>query len=274
MVSYINETFIESTAASIPVNDLGLQRGYGVFDFLRVKGQQPLFLQQHIDRLYRSLELMRLHLSYSKEELINIIQSLIDQNQLSHSGIRITVTGGASPDGYTPVDPHLIIVQQSIPEPPQAMLTGPYKLVTYQYRRQLPEVKTTDYLMAIWLQPWVKEQGAHDVLYHDNGWVSECPRSNFFIITKENVLVTPHEGMLKGVTRSNILKVAKGIMKVEERAVSLEDIRSAKEAFISSSTKRLIPVTGIDDVVFNSYDSDCISRTLFEALSLLEASKE
>lgn len=274
MVSYINETFIESTAASIPVNDLGLQRGYGVFDFLRVKGQQPLFLQQHIDRLYRSLELMRLHLSYSKEELINIIQSLIDQNQLSHSGIRITVTGGASPDGYTPVDPHLIIVQQSIPEPPQAMLTGPYKLVTYQYRRQLPEVKTTDYLMAIWLQPWVKEQGAHDVLYHDNGWVSECPRSNFFIITKENVLVTPHEGMLKGVTRSNILKVAKGIMKVEERAVSLEDIRSAKEAFISSSTKRLIPVTGIDDVVFNSYDSDCISRTLFEALALLEASKE
>ncbi|BFG70990.1 branched-chain-amino-acid transaminase [Sediminibacterium sp. KACHI17] len=274
MVSYINETFIESTAASIPVNDLGLQRGYGVFDFLRVKGQQPFFLQQHIDRLYRSLELMRLHLSYSKEELINIIQSLIDQNQLSHSGIRITVTGGASPDGYTPVDPHLIIVQQSIPEPPQAMLTGPYKLVTYQYRRQLPEVKTTDYLMAIWLQPWVKEQGAHDVLYHDNGWVSECPRSNFFIITKENVLVTPHEGMLKGVTRSNILKVAKGIMKVEERAVSLEDIRSAKEAFISSSTKRLIPVTGIDDVVFNSYDSDCISRTLFEALALLEASKE
>jgi branched-chain amino acid aminotransferase len=274
MVSYINETFIESTAASIPVNDLGLQRGYGVFDFLRVKGQQPLFLQQHIDRLYRSLELMRLHLSYSKEELINIIQSLIDQNQLSHSGIRITVTGGASPDGYTPVDPHLIIVQQSIPEPPQAMLTSPYKLVTYQYRRQLPEVKTTDYLMAIWLQPWVKEQGAHDVLYHDNGWVSECPRSNFFIITKENVLVTPHEGMLKGVTRSNILKVAKGIMKVEERAVSLEDIRSAKEAFISSSTKRLIPVTGIDDVVFNSYDSDCISRTLFEALALLEASKE
>jgi D-alanine transaminase/branched-chain amino acid aminotransferase len=272
MISYINGQFIDSTIATIPVNDLGLQRGYGVFDFLRVKGRYPLFLQQHIDRLYRSLEHMRLQLSYSKEELITIIQSLIDQNKLLHSGIRITVTGGASPDGYTPAEPHIIIVQQSIPEPPESILTTPYKLVTYPYRRQLPEVKTTDYLMAIWLQPWIKEQGAQDVLYHSGGWVSECPRSNFFIITKENVLVTPHEGMLKGVTRSNILSVAKEIMKVEERAVSLEDIHSAKESFISSSTKRIIPVTGVDETLFNSYHSGSISRKLFEALRMLEPS--
>lgn len=270
MISYINGQFIDSSIATIPVNDLGLQRGYGVFDFLRVKGKHPLFLQQHIDRLYRSLEHMRLQLSYSKEELITIIQSLIDQNKLTHSGIRITVTGGASADGYTHAEPHIIIVQQAIPEPPEMMLTTPYKLVSYPYRRQLPEVKTTDYLMAIWLQPWIKEQGAQDVLYHSNGWVSECPRSNFFIITKENVLITPHEGMLKGVTRSNILSVAKEIMQVEERALSLEDIRNAKEAFISSSTKRIIPVTAVDETIFDSYYSGSISEKLFEALRMLE----
>jgi branched-chain amino acid aminotransferase len=274
MISYINGQFIDSSIAAIPVNDLGLQRGYGVFDFLRVKGQHPLFLQQHIDRLYRSLDHMRLHVSYTKEELIQIIQSLIDQNKLSHSGIRITVTGGASPDGYTPVEPHIIVVQQPIPEPPNTILTTPYTLVTYPYRRQLPEVKTTDYLMAIWLQPWIKEQGAQDVLYHSNGWVSECPRSNFFIVTKENVLVTPHEGMLKGVTRSNTLSVAKEIMQVEERALSLEDIRNAKEAFISSSTKRIIPVTGVDETIFNSYHSDCIAGKLFEALCMLESTTQ
>lgn len=270
MISYINGTFIESTAATIPVNDLGLQRGYGVFDFLRVKGQQPLFLQQHIDRLYRSLEYMRLQLPHTKEELITIIQSLIDQNQLPHSGIRITVTGGASPDGYTPVDPHLIIVQQPIPEPPETILTAPYKLVTHAYRRQLPEVKTTDYLMAIWLQPWIKEQGAQDVLYHADGWVTECPRSNFFIVTQDNTLVTPSVGMLKGVTRANILQVAKELMQVEERPVSLEDIYTAKEAFISSSTKRIIPVSGIDTTVFNNNNSESQARQLFEALRLLE----
>ncbi|MBL0882202.1 MAG: aminotransferase class IV [Chitinophagaceae bacterium] len=270
MISYINGTFIDSTAASIPVNDLGLQRGYGVFDFLRVKGSQPLFLQQHIDRLYRSLEYMRLQLPYSKEELITIIQSMIHQNQLQHSGIRITVTGGASPDGYTPVEPHLIIVQQPIPEPPDNMLTSPYQLVTYSYSRQLPEVKTTDYLMALWLQPWIKKQNAQDVLYHSDGWVSECPRSNFFIITPDNVLVTPDSGMLKGVTRANILSVAREIMQVEERSVNLEEIRTAKEAFISSSTKRIIPVSAIDDMHLNTYSSNSISAQLFEALRMLE----
>jgi branched-chain amino acid aminotransferase len=270
MISYINGAFIDSTAAAIPVNDLGLQRGYGVFDFLRVKGSQPLFLQQHIDRLYRSLEYMRLQLPHRKEELITIIQSLIDQNQLPHSGIRITVTGGASPDGYTPVEPHLIIVQQAIPEPPDTMLTLPYQLVTHHYRRQLPEVKTTDYLMAIWLQPWIKEQGAQDVLYHADGWVSECPRSNFFMITQENVLITPKEGMLKGVTRANILSVAGEIMQVEERPVSLEDIRNAKEAFVSSSTKRIIPVTGIDNLFNQHYDNDSIVKRLFQSLVELE----
>lgn len=270
MITYINGTFIDSTAAGIPINDLGLQRGYGVFDFLRVKGSQPLFLQQHIDRLYRSLEYMRLQLPYRKEELITIIQSLIHQNRLPNSGIRITVTGGASPDGYTPVEPHLIIVQQPIPEPPDSILTSPYQLVTHQYRRQLPEVKTTDYLMAIWLQPWIKAQGAHDVLYHADGWVSECPRSNFFIITEENILVTPNEGMLKGVTRGNILSVAGKIMQVEERPVSLEDIRNAKEAFISSSTKRIIPVSAVDEIDFGTYTENSFSARLFEALRLLE----
>lgn len=270
MITYVNGKFVESTAASIPVNDLGLQRGYGVFDFLRVKGKQPLFLQQHIDRLYRSLEYMRLQLSHSKEELITIIQSLIDQNQLAHSGIRITVTGGASPDGYTPVEPHLIIVQQTVPEPPERMLTLPYKLITHHYRRQLPEVKTTDYLMAIWLQPLIKEQDAQDVLYHFNGSISECPRSNFFIITQENILITPNEGMLKGVTRANILSVAKQMMRVEERPVTLEDIRTAKEAFISSSTKRIIPVSAVDEFRFSSYSADSFSGRLFDALRLLE----
>ena len=270
MITYVNGTFVESTAASIPVNDLGLQRGYGVFDFLRVKGKQPLFLAQHIDRLYRSLTHMRLQLPQSKEELTAIIQSLIDQNQLAHSGIRITVTGGASPDGYTPVEPHLIIVQQPIPEPPERMLTSPYKLITHHYRRQLPEVKTTDYLMAIWLQPRIKELDAQDVLYHFNGSVSECPRSNFFIITQENILVTPNEGMLKGVTRGNILSVAKQIMPVEERTVTLEDICTAKEAFISSSTKRIIPVSAVDEFRFSSYSADGFSGRLFEALRLLE----
>ncbi len=270
MQSFVNGTFVEQQHAVVPVSDLGLQRGYGVFDFLRVKGPQPLFLDAHINRLYRSLELMRLQLSYSKETLKDIIETLISKNQLDHSGIRITVTGGASPDGYTPVEPHIIIVQQPIAAPPVELARGEYKLVTHAYRRQMPEVKSTDYLTAIWLQPWIKEQGAQDVLYHWDGNVTECPRANFFIVTQNNTLVTPGTGMLKGITRANILSVAKDLMAVEERTVTLEDILTAKEAFISSSTKRIIPVTAVDDMVLGNYTKDSVAFRLFDGLRKLE----
>jgi branched-chain amino acid aminotransferase len=270
MIGFVNGTFIELQKAVIPVSDLGLQRGYGVFDFLRVKETLPLFLDAHMDRLYRSLDLMRLSLNYSKEQLTDIVNELIHQNKPEHSGIRITVTGGASPDGYTPVKPHIIIVQQPIAAPPDTLPTGAYKLVTHAYRRQMPEVKTTDYLMAIWLQPWIKEQGANDVLYLWEGNISECPRANFFIVTQNNTLVTPGAGMLKGVTRANILSVAKELLAVEERAVTLEDLHTAKEAFISSSTKRIIPVTAIDDLVLGDYTKDSVAAALFDRLRKLE----
>lgn len=270
MISFVNGQFTELQQAVIPVSDLGLQRGYGVFDFLRVKGNHPLFLDAHINRLYRSLDLMRLSLSYSKDGLKQIITELIHSNGLADSGIRITVTGGASPDGYTPVEPHIIIVQQPIAVPPDTLHTDAYKLVTHAYRRQIPEVKTTDYLMAIWLQPWIREQGAHDVLYHWEGNITECPRANFFIVTANNTLVTPAEGMLKGVTRANILSVAGTLLTVEERNITLEDIRTAREAFISSSTKRIIPVTGVDDVAFGMYTKDSVASLLFDALRKLE----
>ncbi len=271
MISFLNGTFVEQQHAVIPVSDLGLQRGYGVFDFLRVKEQRPLFIDAHIDRLYRSLELMRLQINYTKEQFKAIIAELVNKNNLTHSGIRITITGGASPDGYTPVVPHIIIVQQSLPAPSNLLQAGSYKLVTHAYRRQIPEVKTTDYLMAIWLQPWIKEQDAQDVLYHWEGNITECPRANFFIVTQNNTLVTPAIGMLKGVTRANILAVAKNFIPVEERVVTLKDINTAKEVFISSSTKRIIPVTAVDDVTFGVYTKDSVAGILFERLLQLES---
>ena len=157
-----------------------------------------------------------------------------------------------------------------IPAPPDEMVLTPYRLVSYNYRRQLPEVKTTDYLMAIWLQPWIKEQGAHDVLYHWDGAITECPRSNFFIVTQEDVIVTADTGMLKGVTRANILQVASKHFKVEERTITLNELHAAKEAFIASSTKRIIPVSAVDNIAFGSYTDTSVAKKLFDELRLLE----
>jgi D-alanine transaminase/branched-chain amino acid aminotransferase len=268
--AFVNGEFIPYEQATIPVSDLGLQRGYGVFDFFRTVHGKPLFLDQHLDRLCHSLAIMHLHLPMDRTELKQIITDLINHNNLPHTGIRVTITGGASEDGYSIANPHVMIVERPIAPPPATMQTSPYRLITHNYQRQLPTVKTTDYLQAIWLQPKIREAGAQDVLYCYKGMALECPRSNFFIVNAAQQLITPANGVLKGITRANILQLAAKEMEVIEGPVHLEDIRTAKEVFISSSTKRIIPVTAVNDWSYQSYGEQSVASRLFRLLHKLE----
>ncbi len=261
---FYNGQFIALADAGLPVTDLGVQRGYGIFDFLRVTENKPLFIDDHIDRFYHSAKEMRLPIAYTQAELKEIIQKLIKQNNLPDSGIRMLLSGGTSPDGYQILQPNLVIIQQPISKPADEIFAKGYKLVTYAHQRQMPHVKTTDYLMAVWLQPWVKENGGDDVLYHQNGIVSECPRSNFFMVTRSGTIVTPGRNILAGITRKQLLAIAAvhGIT-IEVRDISLEDIWDAKEAFITSSTKRLIPVHAIDDLQLGVCREDSVTAELY-----------
>lgn len=250
--------------AVLPGNDLGLQRGYAIFDFLRVAENVPLYIDDHLSRFYHSAAAMHLPVKESREDLKIAIGEMIQQNNMPSSGIKILLTGGASSDGYSIHSPNLLMVQQPMAEPPTSLVQPGYILFTYEYQRELPTVKTTNYLMAIRLQPWLREMGGNDVLYRMGNCVSECPRSNFFIITKDNKLVTPAENILPGITRKQLLGIAKenGIV-VEERALTLPDIQMAKEAFISSSTKRIIPVAQVDNIRFPALQDQSVTHRLF-----------
>jgi branched-chain amino acid aminotransferase len=274
-ISYINGEFISIENASIPINDLGIQRGYGVFDFLRVAGHKPLFIDDHLDRFFYSAEVMRLKIKQEKTELKSIIQELINTNNLNHSGIRLILTGGESVDGYIISEPRLSIIQQSLKPPPYKLPDTGIMLVSNEYQRQLPHVKTTDYLMAIWLQPWMKEKNADDILYHHNGYISECPRSNFFMITKKNILVTPKEKILNGITRKKVIDLAKKIgIETEERDIHLNEITEIKESFITSSTKRMLPVSKIDDYKLDALYTSGIMQTIWQQLVELEMNNQ
>ena len=189
--------------AGVPVGDLLVQRGYGIFDYLRVANNKPLFIEAHLDRLFNSAKIMRLNISPSKEELKKIVEELIEKNNIPFSGIRLIIAGGDAPDGYTITAPHLIIIQQPLEAPPSQMATKGIHLVSHFYQRQLAEVKTTDYLMAVYLQPWMKSVGGDDILYYNNDSVSECPRSNIFMISQDNTIVTP--AIIKRMPEKGIL---------------------------------------------------------------------
>jgi branched-chain amino acid aminotransferase len=266
--TFINDRFVPSAEATLPIDDLSIQRGYGVFDFFRLIGQQPLFPDDHLQRFYRSAAALHLTVPYSKAELNVLIQELIIKNDLPDSGIRLTLTGGSSPDGMNPGKSNLMMTQQSLAPLSKDQIAQGIRLMTYEHQRQLPEVKTIDYLMAIWLQPLIRQKGFDDVLYHRNGWITECPRSNFFLVMRDDTIVTPAEGILWGITRKKLLQITRKTFRVEERPVSLEELRMAKEAFITSTTKGILPVRQIGHHVMD-IQSNLVTRKLQSMLTAL-----
>ena len=244
---YYNGQISPLGQTGMSLNDLLIQRGYGIFDYLRVVDNKPLFVQDHLDRLYQSAAIMHMEVPQSKESILKIVMELVAKNDMPYSGLKSIVSGGDSSDGYTLEQPRLTIIQQPLPIPSNQFSVSPFALMSSPFQRQLPQVKTTDYLMAIYLQPQLKAFGGQDILYTHEGMIRECPRSNFFLISEQGHIVTAKDLVLKGITRKNILAEASanGIT-VEERSIALDEIQTAKGAFIASSTKRIIAVTKID----------------------------
>ncbi len=248
--AFINNDFIADQDARLHYRDLVFQRGYGVFDFLKVMNGIPVFLEDHLDRFFYSSGQLNLEVPLNKQQLEAVIVELIRKNEAVHCGIRLSLTGGYSPDGYNPAEPNLVVSVHRFQLPTPDDFSRGIRLMSHAYQRQLPHIKTIDYLMAVMLQPRLKEINADDILYHQDGNITECPRANFFIVTAANKLVTPSLNILKGITRARILNAATSLMEVEERNLSMEELKSAKEAFITSTTKMVLPVQAVDDIRF------------------------
>lgn len=213
---------------------------------------------------------MHLTVPHSHEELESIIYQLIQKNNIEESGIKIILTGGYSEDGYQPAEPNLILTQHPLTLPAKEQIEKGVKIIAHDYVRDLPAAKTINYSMGIWLINQVKIQQAYDVLYYQNNIVSEFPRCNFFIVKKDNTVVTPVDRVLRGITRKNILKLAAHRYKAEEGIITLDDIREAKEAFLTSTTKRIVPIVQINNTLINDGKPGAVSLSLLEDLITLE----
>lgn len=241
----VNDEIVPAAEASINITDLSIQRGYGIFDFFKLVDGRPMFLDDHLDRFYNSAEQMRLPVKQNREQLKELLFSLIAKNNLPDSGVRMTLTGGYSHDGFSIASPNLLITQQAFKANTALASTG-IRVVSYSHQRQFPHVKTIDYLMAIWLQTYIAENNADEVLYQHNGIIAECPRANIFMVSSDGSLVTPGTNILKGIIRKQVLSLAKAHYVVEERDISLDELYAAKEVFITSSTKNILPVVQVD----------------------------
>lgn len=272
MAVFLNDRFLENEEALLHVSDLSIQRGYAVFDFFRTIDGIPLFMTDHLERFYSSVEAMHLPLRKSREELSSIIHELIKKSSIPDAGIRMMLTGGYSPDSYHASEPNLVITCNPVKTATQAEFEKGYSIITYQHQRELPHVKSINYLMAVWLHPLLKEKKADDLLYFKNNIITEFPRSNVFIITKEKKLVTPAHNILSGITRKNVLSLAAEMMAVEERDISVDELLNAPEVFLTSTTKRILPILKIDNKLIGDGNPGAITTMLYHEFLALEKS--
>ena len=246
MTVFLNDRFVENSEALLHVSDLSIQRGYGVFDFARTVNGAPLFLNDHLQRFYNSAAYLHLPVKYDMQALSSIIHELIEKASLPEAGVKIMLTGGYSADSYRPAEPNLIITCNAVAISTANDFERGYSIITHQYQRELPHVKSINYLMAVWLQPLVKEKQADDLLYYTNESVTEFARSNVFMVTPDAKLVTPEKNILHGITRKNVLSLASEMMEVEVRDIAIEELINAPEVFLTATTKRILPILKIN----------------------------
>ncbi|GJM27647.1 MAG: branched chain amino acid aminotransferase [Cyclobacteriaceae bacterium] len=244
--TWINGIYKKDSEASLHISDLAIQRGYGVFDFFRVRQKRPFLIGHYLDRFFNSAERLNLTVPMSKSSLLAVIHEFIEKNELTDYGIKMILTGGYSDDSYTPAKPNLIIRGHQITPPAPKKYQQGIRIMTNEHQRGTPECKSLDYRQGITLLPQLQKKELDDVLYYFENKITEFPRSNFFMVDQKNRVITPARHILEGITRNVLITVAANHYSVEERDIFLDELPNAREAFLTSTTKLVMPICEID----------------------------
>ncbi|MDM8537812.1 aminotransferase class IV [Desulfobacterales bacterium HSG17] len=253
-IFYIDGEFAPEDRAVISVNDLGLLRGYGVFDFLRTYNRKPFYLKEHIERFECSAKLIGLSLPCTKKDIFDIVNETLAKNEnLEEANIRILLTGGMSTDSITPLNkPRLIVMVTSATIFSEQLYKNGVAIITTHDERYIPGSKSINYIPGILALNRANQQDAIESVYIDRlGRVLEGTTSNLFAFIG-NKLVTPGISILPGITRQVVLKLAEKEFDIEIRDVYKDEIRIMDEVFITSSNKEIMPVVRVDEVVISN----------------------
>ena len=252
--AYVNGRYRPIAAPAVPVEDRGLQFADGVYEVVKVVDGRLCDLDRHLDRLGRSLEALAIPWPMSRAALAGVIRATLRRNRLPQALVYLQVDRGVAPRNHLfprAMHPSLIVTVRRASFPKAAELAHGVAVVTLPDERwKRCNVKSISLLANVLARQQGAEAGCREVwLYDTNGFVTEGSSSNAFIVDREGCLVTRPLGpeILGGVTRSVVLELARNAgIQVVERAFTVEEAYSAREAFLTSTSSLILPVTRID----------------------------
>ena len=260
MLCYVNNKFCYLNKAQISVNDRGYQFGDAVYEVIFYKNGKFLDLEGHLKRLRTSMSRIDFELKFSDSAIITIMKRLVAENNIKHGSIYIQVSRGEYSRDHSyfnmPLKPILVIITKKIKEDFKTIIPGIKVYTTFDTRWNNPDIKTTQLLPNVLAKTKGIKNGFGEALFLDKkSYITEGSSSNFWILNKNNILITRSlDGkILAGITRDSILNCAKNKnIKVEEKKISLDNIKDCKEAFITSASSFVTPVIQVNNIKINN----------------------
>jgi D-alanine transaminase len=252
-IAYANGAFVPVADAKVSVLDRGFLFADGVYEVIPAYGGKPFALKEHLARLARSLRELQIANPHGEAEWAELAGKLMEHNGGGDCMIYFQVTRGAPekrghafPSGVAPT---VVGLCNALPSPSEVALRDGVGAITRpDIRWGRCDIKSVALLANILATQAASEQACNETILHRDGRITEGASSNVFAVLGKSV-VTPPKGpeILSGITREVLLEALRAAkVTVQERRLTLNELRSADEVWLTSSTREVLPVTKLD----------------------------
>jgi len=270
-LAWINGEIVDLAEAKIPFLDHGYFFGYGVYEALKLYEGKPFALEQHLDRFERSMRALNIVPDFSRDDLRNIIVTLIKQSQLQDAIVYFQVTRGIGPRSHSalknPKPPLTMFISHLPPTPSILREKGARAIVLKDERWAHPHIKSLNLLPNVLAKEKADQNNAYEaILVRDNNIVTEAASSNVFAVFDGEIVTHPTDGkILPGISRAVVLNIcAKNNFKYKEDYFTVEQLKKADEVFLTNTSVEVLAVTEIDGAKVGSGKPGEITNKLHE----------
>jgi branched-chain amino acid aminotransferase len=249
---FLNGQFLPEAQAVVPVNDRGFLLGDGLFETMRVAGGRPFRFPQHLERLARGADFLKIKLPFAPKELGKFAQQLIEENKMPDAVLRLTLTRGVGERGYAFHDENKpTLVMTLHPAPSESSVE--WDLITSSFRipvaDPLSSFKTTSKILHVMARFEAIEKGADEALLLNTSCEAvETVSGNLFWIWQDKICTTPIAfGALPGITRAVVFEICRTLhLPVIERVIKPEALKKLNGIFVTQSALGIVPVKAFD----------------------------
>lgn len=247
-----NGSFVKKEELAVNYEDRGYQFGDGIYEVIRVYDGKPFWMKEHMTRLAKSAEGIKLNHSLIIDNLNEKLNELIQLNNLQEGIIYLQITRGVAPRNHAfPLhsDSILIAYTKELDRPVHDLNHGVNVVTVEDIRWLRCNIKSINLLGNVLAKQHAVEKGAKEAIQIRNNIVTEGSSTNFYIVKEKKIITHPANNLiLRGITRDVVESLAEQLkIAFIEKEFTLEEALTADEAFITSTTIEITPVLQIDE---------------------------